>query len=355
MSTMTGPLRPRLISVGTANPPKTYTQQEIVDLFQCEVKIIQRFFKNAHIEQRHLVLPDPLPDGSMPEESGAELLQKHNDYSLEIGGEAIRKCLAGAGLTPDQMDFFCTVTSTGFLCPGLSALMVPILGMRANTNRIDLVGMGCNGGMNGLMATTQYAAANPGRPALMLACEICSAAYVFDMTVRTGVVNSLFGDGAAAVVLLADEKLTYQDGPQILDFESILVDEAAQEMRFDFIDGKFSFYLGRDIPYFIGESVGIPVGDLLERNGLKKRDIKHWLVHSGGKKVIDAIKYNLGLTEKDVRHTRSILKDYGNLSSGAFLFSYQELTREKIAREGDYGVTIAMGPGVSIETGLIRW
>jgi len=94
---------------------------------------------------------------------------------------------------------------------------------------------------------------------------------------------------------------------------------------------------------------------LLERNHLKKRDITHWLVHSGGKKVVDSIKYNIGLTDYDVRHTSSILKNFGNLSSGAFLFSYQELTREGICREGDLGVAITMGPGVSIETSLLKW
>ncbi len=355
MSNDPGIVRPRLISVGTANPPRTYTQQELIDLFQCEVKIIRRFFNNAHIAKRHLVLPDPGPDGTIPEETGEELLQKHTDTALAIGSEAIGRCLAASPVTAEQVDFFAAVTTTGFLCPSLTALMTPRVGMRPDTLRIDLVGMGCNGGMNGLMATTQFAAANPGRPALMLSAEICSAAYVFDMTVRTGVVNSLFGDGAAAILLLADESLTYQDGPQLLDFEPILVHAGVEEMRFDFVDGKFNFYLGRDIPYIIGENVTVPVTALLERHGLRRRDIRHWLIHSGGKKVIDAIKYNLGLTEHDVRHTRSILRDFGNLSSGAFLFSYQELTREGIVREGDWGVTIAMGPGLSIETGLIRW
>jgi alkylresorcinol/alkylpyrone synthase/polyketide synthase Type III len=94
---------------------------------------------------------------------------------------------------------------------------------------------------------------------------------------------------------------------------------------------------------------------LLERFGLKKREIRHWIVHGGGKKVIDAIQYNLGLTAHDLRHTRSILKGYGNVSSASFLFSYQALLREEIARPGDWGIAIAMGPGVSIETCLMRW
>jgi len=349
------PLAPRIVSVGTSNPPRRYTQQEVLDLFKCEEKLISRFFTNSHIETRHLVLPDPRPDGTMPDESGEELLAKHTDTSLAIGCEAVERCLKDSPYTADQIDFFGVVTSTGFLCPGLSAMVARDSGMRDNIHRIDLVGMGCNGGMNGLMAATQFATANPGRPALLLTCEVCSAAYVFDMTVRTGVVNSLFGDGAAAVLLVADEGLTSAVGPQVVGFESIMVAGAMSEMRFDFEDGKFNFYLGRDIPYLIGETINTPVGKLLKDHGLKKRDISHWVVHSGGKKVIDSIKYNLGLTEHDVRHTKSILRDYGNLSSAAFQFSYQELKREGVVRAGDWGVAIAMGPGISIETGLLRW
>jgi len=355
VSVMDTELKPRLISVGTANPPSTYTQQDLLELFRCENKLIRRFFTNSHINKRHLVLPEPDEDGEMPFEDGEKLIDKHLKTSLSIGTEAMTKCLSNSAMTAEEIDYICAVTTTGFLAPGLSAYFTRDGGLRDNVHRVDVVGMGCNAGMNGLLQTTQYAANNPGNPAMMVSSEICSAAYVFDMTVRTGVVNSLFGDGSAAIVLLARDDLSFKDGPQIMGFESLIVPQALEEMRFDFVDGLFSFYLGRDIPYLIGDNIEKPINALLDRFGLKRRDIKHWLIHSGGKKVIDAIKYNLGITEHDVRHTRTILRDFGNLSSGAFLFSFQELTREKIAEEGDWGVTIAMGPGISIETGLIRW
>lgn len=348
-------IAPRLISVGTANPPRTYTQQDLLRMFKCEVKEVRAFFESAHIRQRHLVLPEPLPDGSIPEENGTRLLEKHLEWGLKTGGEAIERCLAGRGVKPEQIDFMAVITSTGFLCPTLSAYLSDKLGMRRNTQRIDIVGMGCNAGMNGLYPTTHFAAANPGRLGLLVCVEVCSAAYVFDMTVRTGVVNSLFGDGAAAALLCADPKLTAADGPELLGFESHVIHEVRREMRFDFEQGKFSFYLGWAIPYQLGEQIAIPVTRLLERYGLKKRDISHWILHSGGKKVIDSARYNIGLTEHDVRHTRSILREFGNMSSASFLFSFDELRREGIAKAGDWGMFITMGPGVSVETGLLRW
>jgi predicted naringenin-chalcone synthase len=128
-------------------------------------------------------------------------------------------------------------------------------------------------------------------------------------------------------------------------------------MRYDWdpAQDKFSFFLDPEIPYVVGANVEIVIDRLLSGAGLRRSDISHWLVHSGGKKVIDAVRLNLGLTRHDVRHTTGVLRDYGNLSSGSFLFSYQRLLREGVASVGDYGVLMTMGPGSTIETALIQW
>ena len=346
---------PRIVAVGTTNPPETYSQQDLVDLFKAEEPRLVQFFTNSHIKTRHLVLPKPDTEGNLPDEDGEALLAKHRHWSVKLGAEAVATCMASKGLTAQDVDFLVTVTTTGMLCPSLSSLVSATLDMRRNVQRIDLVGMGCNGGMNGLFTVARFAKANPGANVVLLSAEICSAGYVFDMTMRTAVVNSLFGDAVAAVLVRADASDGAHDGPQLLDFESYLVSEVSQEMRYDFEDGRWTFYLGRDIPYAIGATIEKPVNALLERHALKRRDISHWIVHSGGKKVVDSIKYNLGITDHDVRHTRTILRNFGNISSAAFLFAYQELMREGVTRPGDYGVSIAMGPGVSLETGLLQW
>ena len=116
--------------------------------------------------------------------------------------------------------------------------------------------------------------------------------------------------------------------------------------------GKFSFFLDPDIPYVVGAHAELVVDRLLAGTGLRRSDISHWLVHSGGKKVIDAIRVNLGLTRHDVRHTIGVLRDYGNLSSGSFLFSYERLLREgvdqagRLRRPDDHGTRINDRDGV---------
>ncbi len=215
--------------------------------------------------------------------------------------------------------------------------------------------MGCNAGLNGLGAVNNWAQANPGKLAVMLCVEICSAAYVFDGSMETAVVNSLFGDGAAAVAVRTGAP-GQAAHPGIVKFSSCLISEAIGAMRFDWSQehGKFNFFLERDVPYVVGANVEMAIDELLSGTGLRRTDIAHWIIHSGGKKVIDAVRINLGLSRHDVRHTTDVLSQYGNLSSGSFLFSYQRLLREERVKPGDHAVMVTMGPGSTIETALLR-
>ena len=105
----------------------------------------------------------------------------------------------------------------------------------------------------------------------------------------------------------------------------------------------------------IGFNVRKPLTSLLERNGLDFSAVKHWVLHTGGGAVIDSVKLSLGLEEHDVRHTRSVLRDYGNISSGSFLVSLERLLADGCASDGDLGVMVTMGPGAQIETALFQF
>lgn len=348
--------RPRLLSIGTANPPERYRQEDLVERYDVPDPRIRSLFQSAHIHTRHLYLPPANEDG-VPDETQGELLAKHLRGALEIGPQAVERCLEPMGLTVRDIDYLLCITTTGYMAPGLSAHLMHHMGFREDCSRADVVGMGCNAGLNGLNPVVSWAMANPGKNALMVCMEICSAAYVFDGTMRTAIVNSLFGDGSAAVLVRADPRDERAFAPKVLGFNSQIITPAIGAMRYDWDDdaGKFSFFLDRDIPYVVGAHAEKPVDRLLTAHGLKRRDIAHWVVHSGGKKVIDAIKYNVGITSWDVRHTTSVLRDFGNLSSGSFLFSFERLLEEGRVRRGDYAVLMTMGPGSTIETALIRW
>jgi predicted naringenin-chalcone synthase len=349
----------QIIGVGTAVTDTSYSQQELLDLFKIADPKVRSVFSNSAIERRHLTVPPRGADGTFADEPQGALLQKHKKLAVEMGAGALRASLADAGITLSSIDYLCCVTSTGFLTPGLTALLIRELGIDPSCHRVDIVGMGCNAGLNALNATAGWAKANPGRVAVMVCAEACSAAYVMDSTMRTAVVNSLFGDGAAAIALMAPAGggQPALGGPRILSFASHIITDAFDAMRYDWDDEqhKFSFFLDPEIPYVVGAHAELVVDRLLSEAGLRRGAVKHWLVHSGGKKVIDAVRVNLGLTRHDVRHTTGVLRDYGNLSSGSFLFSYQRLLRERVVAPGDYGVLMTMGPGSTIETVLVQW
>ncbi|MFE9426138.1 3,5-dihydroxyphenylacetyl-CoA synthase DpgA [Kitasatospora sp. NPDC006697] len=361
-----GPGTARIAGVGTANTEHSYSQRELLDIFGITDPKVRSVFLNSAIERRYLTVPPRDAQGVVLPEAQGELLAKHKRLALDMGARAVRACLENAGLDLSDIDYLCCTTTTGFLTPGLSAHLIREMGILPRTSRVDVVGMGCNAGLNALNATASWAAANPGKVAVMLCAEACSAAYVIDGTLRTAVVNSLFGDGAAAIALVADAPDTAYapadvpagaGSPRILGFASHLITDAIEAMRYDWDDvqGKFSFYLDPQVPYVVGANAEQVVDRLLAGAGLRRSDIGHWLVHSGGKKVIDAVRVNLGLTRHEVRHTTGVLRDYGNLSSGSFLFSYERLLQEGVTRAGDYGVLMTMGPGSTIETALLQW
>ncbi|MBB5855645.1 3,5-dihydroxyphenylacetyl-CoA synthase DpgA [Amycolatopsis umgeniensis] len=345
----------RFAGVGTAVSASSYSQSELLEILDIEDPKIRSIFLNSAIDRRFLTLPPEGPGGERVSEPQGDLLDKHKKIAVDMGCRALEACLKSAGATLSDLRHLCCVTSTGFLTPGLSALIIREMGIDPHCSRSDIVGMGCNAGLNALNVVSGWSAAHPGELGVVLCSEACSAAYALDGTMRTAVVNSLFGDGSAALAVISGDGRV--PGPRVLKFASYIITDAVEAMRYDWDreQDRFSFFLDPQIPYVVGAHAEIVIDRLLSGTGLRRSDIAQWLVHSGGKKVVDAVVVNLGLSRYDVRHTTGVLRDYGNLSSGSFLFSYERLADEDVARPGEYGVLMTMGPGSTIEMALIQW
>jgi alkylresorcinol/alkylpyrone synthase/polyketide synthase Type III len=356
MKKIAGNVYPQIISIGTANPPNKYSQLEVIELFGTKVPILKRLFRKSHIRHRYLYLPEPGEDGIVQNETNHELIVKHLKGSIELGTLATKKCLSQLDIDISGIDHIVCTTSTGFLLPAVSAHLVKALNLRKDTKRLDLVGMGCCAGMNSLQCATSLAVANPGKNVLLVCVEICSAAYVNDDTIQTAVVNSLFGDGGAALLITTDEGSRHTNGVKVIGYESRTFVDHIDALKYDLFENdenKLNLVLSKELPYIIGLNIEDIVYGLLNKHGLKKRDITHWVVHAGGRKVLESIKYNLGLTNHDIRHTMDVHEYYGNMSSCCVIFTLEALQKEGVVKKGDLGVMIAMGPGMAIETGLV--
>lgn len=354
--------------VGTAFPEKSYTQQEMIKIFNLQNPVVNKLIGSGHIQKRHLYL-DKIDSktGTLIDESHKELREKFIYGVLDIGVKAAENALINSQTEAKDVTNLIAVTSTGFLVPGVSSIISKALGMSDSLHRQDIVGMGCNAGMSALYSAAQSVKATPNQVTLVVCVEINSASYIKDETIRTGIVNSLFGDGAAALVLKGKDALqtakstatTKAKHPlfSILDFESFTIAEQSGAMRFDLdeVQNKQSFFLSKDIPFVIGANMNTPVKRLLKRASLKKEDISHFVMHTGGKAVIDGAAKSIGLTEHQVRHTRSVLRDYGNISSGSFMVSLERFYEEGVVKNQDLGLLIAMGPGSTIEVALVEF
>ncbi|MEV4641054.1 hypothetical protein AB0J80_27300, partial [Actinoplanes sp. NPDC049548] len=235
----------RMVGVGTATTGTSVSQAELLDLFGIGDPKVRSVFLNSAIDRRSLTLPAVDAEGRrLPEPQGA-LLDKHKRLAVEMGAQALQVCLKNAGASLSDLRHLCCVTSTGFLTPGLSALLIRELGIDPHCSRSDIVGMGCNAGLNALNVVAGWSAAHPGELGVVLCAEACSAAYALDGSMRTAVVNSLFGDGAAALALVSDGPGEARPGPRILKFASLLITDAIEAMRYDWDSDldRFSFFL----------------------------------------------------------------------------------------------------------------
>ncbi len=359
LDAISGNSYPQILSVATANPPKRYSQLEVIDLFGTKDIKIRKLFKKSHIKGRYLYLPEPGENGIIRNESNHDLITKHLNGSIELGTKVTRRCLSQLDMDVTEVDHVVCVTSTGLLLPGVSAHLVKHLKFRNNIQRTDIVGMGCSAGIPSLRCATESASAGgPGKKVLLLCIEISSSAYVNYETIQAAVVNSLFGDGATALLLETQKDSSTSKGPQIIGFESRILTDHMDMLKYDMFENeenKISLILSKELPYIIGNNIEGVLYGLLDKYGLKKRDISHWVVHAGGRKVLESIKYNLGLSNIDIRHTMVVHEEYGNMSSGSVFFSFERLTKEKVAKKGDLGVLISMGPGLAIESCLLLW
>ena len=355
------PPKARIVAIGTSTPPHRFTQEEAYRMAGYESQRILEIFLNSDIETRHFYVD---PEHVNRYETPDELNQRYLRGALEIGSQAVTRCLDQAGLTVGDVDLLVTCTCTGYVCPDVGTRLMAQMGFRRDTERAPMTGLGCAGALPTLQRASDYARAHPGRTALMLAVEICSAAYFIDNTLETVVGNAICGDGAAAFLLSADPPRTARLSagrepapryPLVVDFESYLDSEQLDKVGFEQRDGKLRIILAALIRDLAAPMISRSLDPLLERNGLARSDIRFWVAHPGGRKVMDNVQRQMGLTDDQLRHSKSVMRAYGNMSSPTVMFVLDEAVRNGDPQPGDWGVMIALGPGMAAETALLRW
>jgi alkylresorcinol/alkylpyrone synthase len=228
------------------------------------------------------------------------------------------------------------------------------MGLSPNIKRIPIFGLGCVAGAAGISRAADYVRAYPDQAAALLSIELCSLTLQRDDLSMAHLISALlFGDGSAATVVVGSE--VESNGPEILATKSILYPNTERVMGWDISEKGFRIVLSPEVPDTVLRHLGEDVDTFLGEQGLSRSDVKSWVMHTGGPKVLEATATALGITEKDLEASWNCLRKVGNLSSTSVLLVLEDVYKNHRPAPGTLSILAAMGPGFCAELVLLRW
>ncbi|MFQ5845628.1 MAG: type III polyketide synthase, partial [Planctomycetota bacterium] len=273
--------------------------------------------------------------------------------AVELGEQAVRACLDEAGLEPADVDFLISASCTGFMIPSVDAVIAHRLGMKHSLARLPITQHGCAGGAVALRQAHEHLLAHPGHRVLVVSVEVPTVTFqTGDFSAANIISASLFGDGAAAVLLTAEGA---GNEPHILACDSRMFPDSVDLMGFDLTDSGLRIVLSKRVPSEIREHAPGAIAGFLAGNGRSLDEIDHFLLHPGGRKIIEGFEAAFGLGDGALDLTRTVLERHGNLSSATVLFILDDFRRAKRGQVGDLGLLVAFGPGFGCESLLLGW
>lgn len=350
---------PKLISVGTSEAPYKLSQNEIKEftqnLFADKYEEIERMisvFDNSSIVQRHISVPVEWLGRNHTFKERNEIFR---DVAVELSEKAVEVTLKNAGADINDINNIIFVTSTGLSTPTVDAILFNKLKLGNHIKRTPLWGLGCAGGASGISKAMDYCKANPAHNTIVIAVELCSLTFQKDDISKSNIIaTSLFSDGCAAALVCGDENdLSNKKGAELIASMSTIYEDSLDVMGWDIIEDGFKVLFSRDIPTIVKENVKPNIEEFLKQYNLGIDDIKHYIAHPGGAKVIDAYTESLGLTNGKLDHSRNVLHNHGNMSSPTVLYVMKELLTKGF-KAGEYGLLSALGPGFSSELVLFK-
>ena len=352
---------PRILALTHAFPPHYYSQDELSSALRIawqdqrlDVAIFDRLQRNVQVQGRYLARP---LEEYHHFKSFTQTNQIWQEEALHLSEQVVQQVLDQAQLEADQVQLLMSTTVTGIAVPSLEARLMNRLPFTLTTRRVPLFGLGCLAGTAGIARCADYLRAYPTHAALLLSVELCSLTLQKqDLSVANLIASGLFGDGAAAALLVGDKHPLAPAAPVgVLDSCSVFFPDSEDVMGWKISESGLKIVLSPGVPHYTREMLPEPLKDFLTQHNLEFGDIRHWVSHPGGPKVIDALEDGLALPAGTLNRTRQSLAEIGNLSSTSVLIILEEWLRDRIAEPGDWGMMLSMGPGFCAEAALLRW
>lgn len=357
----------RLLSVGTAVPRGRLRQSETRDLLAAQpgidrlaARLIRAAFDHSAIETRYSVVGaagerSPVfadEEGGLRSPTTAERNAFYRREAPPLSAAAAREALARSGHGAADVTHVVTASCTGCFAPGPDFLLVRELGLPRTVERYHIGFMGCAAAFPALRAAARFCEAQPGAVVLVVCTELCSIHVRSSRDPEQIVASSVFGDGSAAAIVSSAKPATGGPALEIDGFTTAITDEGEQDMDWTIGDLGFEMRLTAQVPRIVGREISGVVDAMLEADGRAETSagIAGWAVHPGGRSVLDRVQEGLGLPDAAMRHSRAVLRDYGNMSSATILFILQRMLGDDALGDDARVAGLCFGPGLTVET-----
>jgi alkylresorcinol/alkylpyrone synthase len=357
-----------LRSVATATPPARYTKAECLAAFERSAWFA-RLDARSHFIARTVLRRDNgiearrLALDSLDEVFAIDpdtLARRYATHAPVLAAEAAARALERAGVAADAIDGVVVSTCTGYLCPGLSGHVVERLGLRPDIQAYDLVGQGCAAAVPNLQLGRALVDAGSCGHVLSVCVEVSSAAMYLDDDPGVLISACLFGDGAGAAVLGREpgavDGARANAAPQRRiawrDAASFIEPRERAALMFEERGGMLRNILTRRVPVLAAEHAHRLLDTVLGRHGLEADDVGAWILHAGGRDVLQAVARRFERDPEDFRYSAAMLREYGNLSS-AFVYFVLEAALAQGAPGGWWWLS-AFGAGFSCHGALLE-
>jgi predicted naringenin-chalcone synthase len=360
-----------IVSIGVANPQYKQNQQIMAEfiaaslhLKPAEKKLLKAVYRATGIEQRYSVLSDysqPLgelkffpnhPDQSFP--STRERMNIYKEHALPLALQAIQTAMAAlVNFDKSKITHLITVSCTGMYAPGIDIEIVQHLKLDASVKRTAIQFMGCYGAFNALKVADAICKAEPSAIVLVVCVELCTIHFQKSVTMDNLISNSIFADGAAAVLLQAQP--SYKKFFTLENFHSALLPQTQQAMAWDIGDQGFDLVLSSYVPEMIGSSIAAFVKQLLRQYGPAVPTLDFYAIHPGGMKILQACEQALQISKKQNAYAYQVLRSFGNMSSPTVLFVLKAIWDGLDALQHQKTIlSCAFGPGLTCESMILK-
>ncbi len=349
----------RIAAIGVSLPPNYYEQGVIISYLeslwgaQPDVsKKMASLSQKLQVQGRHLARP--LEEYEQLRGLGA-CNDAWIDSAVELGEQALDRALVKAGFRPRDVDAIFFSSVTGIASPSIDARLVNRMGLRPDVKRMPIFGLGCVAGAAMISRAADYVLAFPDQVAAVLSVELCSLTLQRDdFSVANLISSGLFGDGACAAMIVGSQR-PEGDGPVVRATRSVFYPDTEDVMGWNISDSGFRIVLSPSVPSLALERIATDVDGFLADQNIQRTEIRSWVCHPGGPKVLLAVQKALGLEDGELALSWESLRSVGNLSSASVLAVLGETMEKQPPAPGSLGMLLAMGPGFCSELVLLGW